>query len=177
LSGVVRQFHVMPQKVLVLPDVNALNMASLIDLLSELPTESEIPSAPNDSVIEENPPLPDNEDTSVNPTGDTCWSAMKTVWDRVREKCGTGVSIKIGPATIDVPATIVYIASGEGSSTPMPRDKQIETIMDTNWCKDLAERLYSSMSVFDHGSPTYFLGLANVEETIAEAVVNEIGQK
>ena len=111
------------------------------------------------------------------PSGDVCWSAMKVVWDRIRDSCGTGVSIKIGPATIDIPATIMYIARGEGSSLSLPRDKQIDVIMDTNWCKDLAEKMYSSMSVFDHASPSYFIGLANVERTIAEAVVEEVPRR
>jgi len=105
---------------------------------------------------------------------DACWSAMKTVWDRVRENCGAGLSIKVGPGEIIVPETIIYIASEQGSTTPATRDKLIETVMNTGWCKKTAEQLYSRMSPFDHDSPSYFLGLANVERTIADAVIDKI---
>ena len=103
-------------------------------------------------------------------SGDTCWSAMKTVWNRVREHCGTGVSLELGPITLDVPVTVVHIASQEGSKSVI-----CEAIIDTSWCKETAEKMYSSMSAFDHDSPSYFLGLANVEETIADAVIGKFG--
>jgi len=110
------------------------------------------------------------------PNVDTCWATMKAMQDNLRQICGMGATLKLGPVTIDVPATIIYIVSGTGSVSKT-RDKQIDAVMDTNWCKETAEQMYSSMSVFKHDSPSYFLGLANVERTIAEAVVDEIDQK
>ncbi|MCD6162788.1 MAG: hypothetical protein J7K40_10295, partial [candidate division Zixibacteria bacterium] len=106
---------------------------------------------------------------------DTCWAAMKAVQENLRRSCGMGTTIKLGPVTIDVPETIIHIIN-ETESVSNIRDKQIDAIIDTNWCKETAEAMYSSMSVFEHDSPSYFLGLANVEWTIAEAVVDEIGQ-
>jgi len=154
-------------------------MASLTDTLSEYTSEQGEPTTPNHPVSDMEVPLPDSESIledstpAATPNRDTCWSAMKVVWDRVRENCGTGISIKVGPGEINVPETIIHIASEQGSTTPATRDKLVETIMDTNWCKETAEQLYSQMSVFEHDSPSYFLGLANVERTIADAVVNK----
>jgi hypothetical protein len=152
-------------------------MASLTDMLDTLNPDQGTPPAPNNLVVEETPPLSDNDGISAHPTDTACWTAMKALQDNLRQNCGMGATLKLGPVTIDVPATIISIASGAGSSTSPTRDKQVETIMDTNWCKKTAEQIYSSISSFKHDSSSYLTGLMNVERTIAEAVVDEFGQK
>lgn len=157
-------------------DVNALNMASLTDMLDTLNPDPGTSPARKNAVVEETPPLPDNDDVASLPTADTCWTAMKALQDSLRQNCGMGATINIGPMAIEVPATIMRVAAGEGLVQPTTRDLKIDAVRDTNWCKEAAERLQSTLAPeLGRDSPVFFRANAAVMLNIATAVVEQAG--
>jgi len=140
-------------------------MADINDVLDAIMAETK-----ESKTLPEGDPA-DKTPSDVEPEGgDVCWRAMKAARDRIRKACGTDVTIKIGAVTVGVPAHFIHLAT-------QTRDNKLETIMDTDWCKKLAELLCSRLHPLDRESPAYIMDRDGVEMIIADTVVNVTAPK